>query len=167
MLENLQDHDDSGTDEAYFSAVSIYCSMYTLNCRQWLNWYSGSLPTARRFWIRLRKLKSLVPGFNLRQWSEGEMFGKISRHKIPLSTDTREMVKAGKYVEESDVISIWGGRHQPSSCKQRDTKNNQTKKDKAKYNMSAEILKTNKTKYNISIEIVKETNKNTSCHLRS
>ena len=41
-------------------------------------------------------------------------------HKIPLSTDTREMVKAGKYVEESDVINILGERHQQNR-RSRDT----------------------------------------------
>ena len=41
-------------------------------------------------------------------------------HKIPLSTDTREMVKAGKYVEESDVINILEERHQQNR-RNRDT----------------------------------------------
>ena len=49
-----------------------------------------------------------VPGFNLRQWSLGEMFGKISSLRIPLPADTRKMVKAGKYVAREVIWSVSG-----------------------------------------------------------
>ena len=36
-------------------------------------------------------------------------------------------------MEESDVISIWGGRHQPSNCKQRERNNNHPDVNKEVY----------------------------------
>ena len=45
------------------------------------------------------------------------MFDKISSLRIPLPADTRKMVKAGKYVGGSDMISFWE-KHKPFTCKQ-------------------------------------------------
>ena len=134
----------------------FYILQFSQNCRCWLNWYSSSPSTVRIFWIRLRNILTE----NILNRSEkssnhsriqfktmiisGEMFGKIwydprclvryPSHKIPLSTDTREMVKAGNMwrkvmlsaSEEGETRTkhLWRGTHEPSSCKQRERHTN-------------------------------------------